>query len=55
MKMLLIKWLLPLVMDLLMQAAANLARRTSNTIDDEVVAKLTANKDSLVDEIKRNL
>jgi len=55
MKMMLIKWLLPLVMDLILQAISTMARKSDNTIDDAIVAKFAENKDSLVSEIKRSL
>ena len=54
-KKILINWLLPLVMDLAIQALQNLSRRSDNTIDDKIVEEILNNKDRLIDEIKAGL
>lgn len=55
MKNVLIKWLLPLVIDMAINALNSLSRRSDNEIDDYIVAEILRNRDSLIAEIKANL
>jgi hypothetical protein len=55
MKKYLIKMLLPMIMNMLIDALQSLSRKSSNTVDDLVVGVILANKDKIIDEIKLNL
>ena len=54
MKAYLIRWLLPVVLDMIMSALLEMVQKTDNTIDDELVATLDANREKLMDAIKNN-
>jgi len=53
MKAILIKLLLPVILDALFSALNTMVRKSSNPIDDKIVAALESSRDELLDEIKR--
>ena len=55
MKLFLIKWILPTVIELLIRALQGLAHRSDNTIDDEMVGTLIANKQKIIDSVRIEL
>ena len=54
-KRVMINWLLPVIIDLAIQAIQSLAIRSDNDIDDKIVNEVAKNKDKLIEEIKTNL
>ncbi|PCJ26707.1 MAG: hypothetical protein COA94_04740 [Rickettsiales bacterium] len=54
-KSMLIKWVLPSVVDLLIEALVSLSKKSSNTVDDAMAAMFVANKETIIIELKRNL
>jgi hypothetical protein len=52
MKKLLISWLLPYVLNMLYEALVALSRKSSNDIDDKIVAVIGANMDQVEHEIR---
>lgn len=55
MKALAIKWLLPIILDMVISALQRLAHQTDNTIDDELVGTLIVNKSKIEDTVKSEL
>ena len=55
MKAVLIKWLLPIVLDMVISTLQRLAHESDNTIDDEMVGTLIANKQKIEDTVKSSL
>jgi len=55
MKAILIKWLLPIVLDAVISTLVKLAHESDNTIDDEMVGTLIANKQKIKDSVKSSL
>ena len=54
-KALVIRWVLPAVIDFLISALESLVDRTSNSIDDEMVETIKVNRNEIIDEIKAKL
>ena len=55
MKAMMIRWLLPIVIDMAIGALTRLSMKSDNSIDDKLVGILVDNQDKLIDEIKTNL
>ena len=55
MKRLLIKWLLPYVIDMIIKAMVVLVNRSSNDIDDQMVDVLIASRDKIEEQIRLEL
>lgn len=55
MKKLIIRWVLPIVMNLLVEGLKSLVSNTNNSIDDEVVAVVDNNKAAITAEILKNI
>ena len=55
MKSLIIKWVLPSVIDFLIAALKNLAMKSDNQIDDALVNTIAGNRDRVIEEIKQSL
>ena len=52
MKMLLIKYLLPFIMEEIVKILKQLAVKSDNTIDDRIVAEIEKNKDAIINAVK---
>jgi len=55
MKKVLINWLLPHIIDVLIDSLGRLARKTSSEVDDALVATISLERDKILAEIKSNL
>lgn len=55
MKKILIKWLLPVVIDLVIDVLEKLALKSDNAIDDRLVNVIRDNKANIISEIENKL
>lgn len=53
MKSLIIKWVLPTVIDLLIKVLIDLSTKSTNEIDDRIVEVIKINRQEIMDEIKK--
>ena len=54
-KKMLMNWLMPMLLDTLTSALQSLAMKTSNTVDDKLVATVIAERENIIAEIKASL
>jgi len=52
---LLITWLLPTIIDTLINSLKILSVKSDNTIDDKLIEIISENRDSIINEIKEEL
>lgn len=55
MKALLIKWLLPIILDTLIDALEDLSKMSTNTIDDRMVESIRSYREDIINEVKLKL
>lgn len=55
MKALLIRWLLPIIIDALIDALEDLSKMSTNTIDDKMVESIREFRQDIIDEVKLKL
>lgn len=55
MRAMMIKWVLPFVMDLLIEGLKKMVSNSSNDVDDKIVAVISESKEELINEIKKRL
>ena len=55
MKRMIIRWLMDQIFDILVQALARLAAKTSSGVDDQLIGLLEDNRADIIAQIKRDL
>ncbi len=55
MKAMIMKWLVPALIDAMLNALVRMANKSSNTVDDALIKAVMDNRQSIIDEMKASI